>query len=149
MDRNRKTFIVGAVAAGALALTLSLAADRDTAAPAVAPAAPAAVPAAEAAPAEAPASLAAVATSEVCMVNDRFFAREQIPVEVEGKTYYGCCEGCKQRLAEDESVRYAVDPVSGERVDKATATIAARPDDSVLYFASEENLRRYLADGGT
>jgi YHS domain-containing protein len=148
MDRNRKTFVVGAVAAGALALTLSLAADRDADAPAPAPAAPAAAPAAETAPAEAPAKLAAVATSEVCMVNDRFFAREQIPVEVEGKTYYGCCEGCKQRLAEDESVRLAVDPVTSEQVDKATATIAARPDGSVLYFASEESFERYRAGGG-
>ena len=90
--------------------------------------------------------LEVVETSEVCMVNDRFFGREQIPVEVEGKTYYGCCEGCKTRLAEDEGIRYGVDPVSGEKVDKATAVIAARPDGSVLYFTSRETLERYDED---
>jgi len=39
-----------------------------------------------------------VKASEVCMVNDRVMGKPQIPVEVEGKTYYGCCEGCKSRL---------------------------------------------------
>lgn len=84
-----------------------------------------------------------VKTSEVCMVNDRFFAQEQIPVAVEGRTYYGCCEGCKTRLAEDESIRYGMDPVSGKRVDKATAVIGAWPDGSVLYFASQETFDQY------
>lgn len=96
---------------------------------------------AEAAPAT---NLTVVETKEVCMVNDRFFGQDQIPVEVEGKTYYGCCEGCKKRLAEDAGIRHAVDPVSGETVDKATAIIAARPDGSVLYFSSQENLDQYL-----
>lgn len=82
----------------------------------------------------------------VCMVNDAVFEREQIPVEVGGKTYYGCCEGCKARLKEDDAIRHAVDPLTGEEVDKATAIAAARPDGSVLYFASEESLERYLEE---
>lgn len=90
--------------------------------------------------------LQVVETSEVCMVNDVFFARPQIPVEVEGKTYYGCCQACEQRLAEDAGIRRAVDPVTGEAVDKATALIAARPDGSVLYFADEKSLERYRQD---
>lgn len=148
MNRTWKTLLAGTAAAAALVLTLSLAADRPAEAPAQqAPAAQSAP--AEAAPAEAPqAALQVVANAEVCMVNDTFFARQQIPVEVEGRTYYGCCAACKQRLAEDAAIRSAVDPVTGEAVDKATATIAARPDGSVLYFASEENLARYRADGG-
>jgi YHS domain-containing protein len=80
---------------------------------------------------------------KVCMVNDQLFEKDQIPVEVEGKTYYGCCVMCKERLANDEGARTAADPVTGEPVDKATAVIASRVDGSVLYFASEENLRRY------
>lgn len=129
----------------ALVLTLSLAADRPEEAPVQQ------APAAEAAPAEAPAADAAlevVANHEVCMVNDTFFGRDQIPVEVGEHTYYGCCAACKERLAEDEAIRYATDPATGERVDKATATIAARPDGSVLYFASEENLAKYRDGGG-
>jgi YHS domain-containing protein len=82
----------------------------------------------------------------VCMVNDQAMGKLQIAVEVDHKTYYGCCEMCKQRLAQDEAVRRAVDPVTGEVVDKATAVIAARSDGSVLYFSSEETLRRYAGD---
>ena len=33
-------------------------------------------------------------TSFVCMMNNKHFAVEQIPVEVDGKMYYGCCQGC-------------------------------------------------------
>lgn len=155
MQRSRLTFFAGAAGAAALALILTFAAGGaapDAGEPAAAPAAAAqdehAGHAAPAAPAEAEqAALTVVPNDQVCMVNDRFFGRKQIPVEVEGDTYYGCCEGCKKRLAEDRTVRFAVDPVTGEEVDKATAVIGARPDDTVLYFASRENLEKHLAGG--
>lgn len=89
------------------------------------------------------AELRRVETHKVCMVNDQVFEKDQIPVAVEGRTYYGCCEMCKERLARDTSARTAVDPVSGKAVDKAQAVIGARPDGSVLYFESEENLEAY------
>jgi YHS domain-containing protein len=79
----------------------------------------------------------------VCMVNDRFMGTQQIPVKVEGRTYYGCCEMCKTRLWQDKTVRYAQDPVTGKAVDKATAVIGRRPDGSVLYFESATSLARY------
>lgn len=79
----------------------------------------------------------------VCMVNDRAMGKPQIAVEVDRKTYYGCCEMCKQRLAQEEAVRYAIDPVTGARVDKASAVIAERPDGSVLYFESAETFDRF------
>ena len=41
-----------------------------------------------------------------------FLGRPQIPVSVDGKTYYGCCAMCKDRLARDASARSALDPVS-------------------------------------
>ena len=81
----------------------------------------------------------------VCMVNDRSMAMEQIPVEVEGKTYYGCCPMCKDRLAKDESFRYAIDPVSGAKVDKAKAVIGALPGAGVVYFESIANLEKFNA----
>ena len=81
----------------------------------------------------------------VCMVNDQAMGKDQIPVEVEGRTYYGCCAMCKGRLAQDASVRTAVDPATGKKVDKAKAVIAAREDGSVLYFASEKTLAEYQA----
>jgi YHS domain-containing protein len=79
----------------------------------------------------------------VCMVNDRFMGTQQIPVKVEDRTYYGCCEMCKTRLWQDKTVRYAQDPVTGKTVDKATAVIGRRPDGSVLYFESATSLARY------
>lgn len=83
--------------------------------------------------------------ASVCMMNDRVMGVPQIPVVVEGKTYYGCCAMCKERLANDPAARTASDPVTGRRVDKAKAVIAQRPDGSVLYFESTATLRRYRA----
>ena len=45
------------------------------------------------------AELKRVETKKVCMVNNQVFEKDQIPVAVDGKTYYGCCEMCKERLA--------------------------------------------------
>lgn len=84
-----------------------------------------------------------VESKRVCMVNDTVFPRDQIPVDVDGKTYFGCCEMCKGRLAKDASVRSATDPVTGKSVDKATAIIGAGPDGKVQYFESEETFSRF------
>jgi YHS domain-containing protein len=84
--------------------------------------------------------------SEVCMVNDEMMNRPQIPVEVDGKTYFGCCPACKDRLRMDVAVRTATDPVTGAPVDKATAVIAMEnASGRVLYFASEETWREFAA----
>jgi YHS domain-containing protein len=96
-------------------------------------------------PAAAPAVQVVADPSTVCMMNDRVMGQPQIPVVVEGKTYYGCCAMCKERLTNDAAARKAVDPVTGRAVDKAKAVIAQRPDGSVLYFESKATLRRYRA----
>lgn len=84
-----------------------------------------------------------VEAKKVCMVNNTVFPKDQIPVEVEGKTYFGCCEMCKGRLAKDAAIRSATDPVSGNTVDKASAIIGADPDGKVQYFESEETFARF------
>jgi YHS domain-containing protein len=91
------------------------------------------------------APLKRVETKKVCMINNQVFEKDQIPIEVEGRTYYGCCAMCKERLAKDPASRQAVDPVTGKTVDKAKAVIAALPDGMVLYFESEETLKKYEA----
>ena len=85
-------------------------------------------------------------TSEVCMMNNKFFGKEQIPVQVGDKTYYGCCEGCKTTLRENPSARASKDPYTGEDVDKADAYIVKRSgeSDEVLYFKSEETYESFL-----
>ncbi len=79
----------------------------------------------------------------VCMVNDTYMGKAQIPVEVDGKTYFGCCPACKERLANEPGVRTALDPVTGETVDKATAVLAQDASGTVHYFASAQHLRSY------
>lgn len=91
-------------------------------------------------------SLEKVESKRVCMVNDTVFPRDQIPVEVDGKTYFGCCEMCKGRLAKDATLRTATDPVSGAEVDKATAVIGAGPDGRVFYFESDQTFGAYTAE---
>jgi len=84
-----------------------------------------------------------VDAKRVCMVNNSVFPKDQIPVEVNGKTYFGCCEMCKGRLASDAGARTATDPVSGKTVDKATAVIGATPDGKVLYFESDTTYTQF------
>lgn len=90
-----------------------------------------------------PSGLARVEPDQVCMANDRFMGKPQIPVAVDGRTYYGCCPMCKERLANEPGIRSATDPVTGEVVDKASAVIAQDGSGMILYFASEDTLSQY------
>lgn len=77
----------------------------------------------------------------VCMINNQRFEKEQIPIKVAAQTYYGCCEMCKEKLRKDAKSRFALDPVSGKKVDKASARIGVDTQGKVYYFESEENLK--------
>lgn len=81
--------------------------------------------------------------SQVCMLQNRTLGRPFIPVVVDGKTYYGCCENCTGVLQQNSKKRYAVDPVTGKEVDKAKAVIGAYPTGEVLYFESEDSLQAF------
>lgn len=81
----------------------------------------------------------------VCMINKKVFPNAQIPVEVAGRTYYGCCDMCKTRLQGDPKSRMDVDPVSGKEVDKATAVIGADKDGTTYFFESVVNLKKFKA----
>jgi YHS domain-containing protein len=87
--------------------------------------------------------LTRVETKTVCMINEHAMGKDQIPIEIDGRTYYGCCEMCKKALASDAAKRVAVDPVSGKQVDKATAVIASQEDGRVFYFENEASLGKY------
>ncbi|MFH6985356.1 hypothetical protein [Marinoscillum luteum] len=82
--------------------------------------------------------------SLVCMVNDAYMGVAQIPVPVNGKTYYGCCQGCVDKLNNLESARIAIDPYSGNPVDKSEAYIVLmNPQGAVAYFESEANYNAF------
>lgn len=146
---NRKSWLVAsllvALASACSESQPASSADPSEAAPAVAaPAAEPATPAADPATAGSEGALTLVADrSLVCMVNDQFMGQPQIPIEVEGRTYYGCCAMCKERLGKEPGARTAQDPVTGEQVDKATAVMIQDANGKVLYFASEDTLRRF------
>ncbi len=80
--------------------------------------------------------------SHVCMMQDTVLPSPGLPIEHEGKTYYGCCPMCQGKMLSDpERYMKATDPVTGKRVDKATAPLLEYQG-SVLYF--EEGKSRSL-----
>jgi YHS domain-containing protein len=87
--------------------------------------------------------LVQVESKYVCMINNQRFNKEQIPVAVGNRTYYGCCEMCKTALRNDPRSRVAIDPVSKKKVDKATAIIGVDADGSAYYFENAENLKQF------
>lgn len=87
--------------------------------------------------------------SLVCMVNDQFMGRPQIPVVVNGATYYGCCPACKERLTNEPGTRSALDPGNHRPIDKAHATIAQTESGAALYFESKESLVAYSQAAST
>jgi YHS domain-containing protein len=80
---------------------------------------------------------------KVCTVMDRVFSQDLTPVEVKGHTYYSLCGMCSDQLKQDAAARTAVDPVTGKKVDKATALPAADRDGAVYYFESSKTLEQY------
>lgn len=87
--------------------------------------------------------ITSVDLEKVCMVTDNVLDKPLIPVEVDGKTYYGCCPGCKSQLENDREVRYSKDPVSGNEVDKALAFVLEGKKGEALYFESIETAISY------
>lgn len=88
-----------------------------------------------------------IAHSKVCMVDD-FFQGDSpsIAVSIDNKTYYGCSGKANHDLATTDSLRFAIDPVSKKKVDKATAIITIHPDKDgkVMYFGSKDTYNNYL-----
>jgi len=82
----------------------------------------------------------------VCMVNDEYMGKKQIPVAFGGNTYFGCCDMCVQRIPNDELVRKAADPLTGEEVDKANAYIVLMNETgAVAYFSSKSNYEAFAS----
>ena len=87
-----------------------------------------------------------VPNEKVCMVNDRFMGVSQIPIDVNGIIYYGCCENCVEKLQKNlDDVRFGSNPLNDTKVDKASAIIVQDKDSgSVFYFDSQENAQLFI-----
>jgi YHS domain-containing protein len=73
-------------------------------------------------------------------------AQSGIACEYEGKTYWVCCPRCVDAFKHDpDAFRLATDPVSGERVDKAVATLEPYAG-RVFFFASPANRDAFLKE---
>lgn len=83
--------------------------------------------------------------SDVCMVQNRHGVMKMIPVEIDGKMYYGCCAGCVGKLKFNPAVRFSKDPVTGKEIDKAKAFIIGNKDGTVTYFESKETAEQFSA----
>jgi YHS domain-containing protein len=82
----------------------------------------------------------------VCMMQDMVLGKPGIPIQFEGKTYYGCCEMCKERIKnEPQKYTRAVDPVSGKPVDKASSFIYDL-EGSAYYFGSDANRKAFSSN---
>ncbi|SNR68909.1 hypothetical protein [Lutibacter flavus] len=92
------------------------------------------------------AEVAKIESNKVCYVNNKYMGIDQIPVEFENKTYYGCCEGCVVKLKTMRETRYAKDPFTGNEVDKAMAFIVLSPtgNNDVLYFESLQTYKDFI-----
>lgn len=88
-------------------------------------------------------TLERVENSRICMPMNKLFQDEQISVTIEGKTYYGCCQGCVNKLKKNPATRTAIDPVSEKKVNKAEAVVGANPDGKVYYFESVANMKKF------
>lgn len=85
-----------------------------------------------------------VPNKQVCMVNNAYMGKNQFEVPYDGKTYYGCCNMCVERIPNDETARKAKDPFTGKEIDKANAYIVLKDQQgNVDYFENEENYKKY------
>ena len=92
------------------------------------------------------ASVVATKHEMVCMMQDMVLTKPGIPIQHDGKTYYGCCQMCKDKIASDpERYTKATDPVSGKTVDKATAVIYGL-EGSAYYFESKASMKTFAGN---
>ncbi len=88
---------------------------------------------------------------KVCMVNDMFMGIDQILVEVNGLNYYGCCEGCVEKLQENiDDVRFGSNPLIDKKVDKASAIIVHdKSTGGVFYFETNKDAQAFIDESKT
>lgn len=82
----------------------------------------------------------------VCMMQDMVLTKPGIAIKYAGKTYYGCCEMCKEKIrVNPKKYTRSLDLVSRKPVDKARAYVYGLNGDA-YYFSSEANRRTFAKD---
>ena len=81
--------------------------------------------------------------TRVCMMQDSLQVKPGTPIEIDGKTYYGCCSMCAGKMkANPAKYTKAKDPVSSALVDKSGAFVFAH-NGSIYYFESEDTRKKF------
>ncbi|MFQ5480158.1 MAG: hypothetical protein ACE5DW_02670 [Thermodesulfobacteriota bacterium] len=83
--------------------------------------------------------------NSVNMVTNRLSSDEQKVVSLEGKDYYVPNADYGFAFKENPSLRYATDPLTGNKIDKSMASAYADYQNKVLYFESEQSYREFLS----
>lgn len=82
----------------------------------------------------------------VCMMQDMVLGKPGIPIQFAGRTYYGCCEMCKEKIKnEPQKYTQATDLVSRKPVDKAESFIYS-VDGTAYYFGSDASRKTFAAN---
>jgi len=86
-----------------------------------------------------------VKISSVNMVTNRFCSDEQKVVKIDGRDFYVPSDGYAFTLSQNPSLRYAVDPFTGKKIEKSGALAYVDSKDRVLYFESQESYGDFIA----
>ena len=79
----------------------------------------------------------------VCMMQDSLQVKPGTPIEIDGKTYFGCCSMCAGKMkGEPKKYTMAKDPITGTLVDKSTAFIFGH-EGQAYYFESEKSRAQF------
>jgi YHS domain-containing protein len=87
--------------------------------------------------------------NKVCMYGDDIKFKVIRPVNIEGKTYWACCNKCEAKLKRNlNDCLNTIDPYSNEKISKADAVIVQNPEKKgkVLFFKSYNNYEKHLAE---
>ena len=83
---------------------------------------------------------------QICMYRNKLNVGPSIPVLIDGETYYGCCQGCADKLTQNyQDSQYGEDKFSHHRIKKTKAFIVLqkKSNGKVNYFESEENFNHF------
>ncbi|MBI5453307.1 MAG: hypothetical protein HY956_01625 [Deltaproteobacteria bacterium] len=86
-----------------------------------------------------------VAANEVNMAANTFEKKAQRSVSIDGKSYFTNGGASEFNLAENPSARFATDPLTNKRVDKASAATYADASGKVYYFESDATFQGFIA----
>jgi len=85
-----------------------------------------------------------VDSTAINMVTNRLLRGERRAVRVDGKDYFVPDADYGYNFRLNLSLRYAVDPLTGRRIDKSAALAYADTKGRVFYFESEQNYRDFI-----